>query len=120
MSNICQISRVVIHFAIGPYNTSSEGEGIPNAPNGDASCPGLVGKNALEKKAKFVKLLERAEEEGATARKQGLDLMSKSGNVHKCKTCEKIDRRDRLLAHFLYKHLGLKTWRCVLWYVCFH
>ena len=47
-SNICQIIRMVIHFAIMPYNTILEGEGAASAQTGDAPCPGLVGQNAAE------------------------------------------------------------------------
>jgi len=108
---------MVIHFAI---NTRLEGEGAASAPTGDASCPGLVGRNETEKTANFIKLVKIADEGGAETRKLGLDLMSTDGKVHTCDTCGKIDRRDRLLAHIVYKHLGFKTWACPLWYVCFH
>jgi hypothetical protein len=30
----------------------------------------------------------------------------------------KKQRRDRVLAHILYAHLGLKPWVCPLWCVC--
>ena len=117
MSNVCQISRMVIHFVI---NTRLEGEGAASAPTGDAPCPGLSGQNAAEKNANFAELLEIADEGGAETRRLGLNLMSINGKTHTCTKCGKVDRWDRLLAHIVYKHLGFKTWACPLWYVRFH
>jgi len=105
---------MVIHFAI---NTRLGGEGTASAPTGDAPCPGLVGRNKAEKTENLINLLKIAYEAGAETRKLGLGLMSTNGKTHTCDTCGKIDRRDRLLAHVVYKHLGFKTWICPLWYV---
>ena len=65
-------------------------------------------------------LLKMADDEGAEARKQGLSKITQSGNTSMCIECGKTARRDRLLAHVVYKHLDLKTWACPLWCVCFY
>lgn len=118
MSNFCHISQKLIHSAIRPYNTRREGETA--AASGDVPCPGLVGRNAVEKTEHFAELMETANKEGAEARKAGLGLISTNDNTYQCKVCHKQDRRDRLLAHVVYKHLGFKTWACPLWFVYFH
>ena len=117
MSNVCQISRVVIHSVV---NTRLEGEGAASAPTSDAPCPGLLGRNAAERNRNLAKLLEHAEERGAETRNLGLELMSTNKKTHTCDECGKVDRRGRLLSHIAYKHQGHKTWACPQWYVCFH
>ena len=72
MTNICQIGRMVIHFAIMPYNKILEGEGAASAPTGDAPCPGLVGQNAEEKTTSLIEQSEMADERGAETRGLGL------------------------------------------------
>jgi len=68
----------------------------------------------------LVTLLEIAEADGAAAREAGPEAISTNGNGCKCIICGKSDkRRDRILTHVLYKHLGLKTWACPLWFVFF-
>ena len=108
---------MVIHSVI---NTRPEGEGAASAPTDEAPCPGLIGRDMAEKKSNLVELLLRAEEGGAEIRRLGLGLISIKGKSHTCDRCGKVDRRDRLLSHTVYKHLGYKTWACPHWYVCFH
>ena len=111
VSNICWIRSLVIHSFI---------DAAVSAPTDDLPCPGLAGRNQAETKAELAELLKMADDEGAEARKQGLDKITQSGNTSKCIECGKTARRDRLLAHVVYKHLDLRTWACPLWCVCFY
>ena len=63
---------------------------------------------------------ESAYEEGAEARKQGLGKITQSGDTSMYINCGKTARRERVLAHVLYKHMDMKTWSYPLWCVCFH
>ena len=119
VSNICWISHLVIYPFIRPYDSGHEVDAV-SAPTDDLPCPGLAGRNQAETKVELAELLKMADDEGAEARKQGLGKITQSGDTSKCIECGKTARRDRLLAHVVYKHLDLKTWACPLWYVCFY
>jgi len=84
----------------------------------DILCPGLSGKNKADIKSALNSLLATAEADGAEARKAGLSKITQNGGTSKCNECGKINRRDRLLDHVAFKHLGLRTWSCPLWCVC--
>jgi len=117
------------------YSSSSEAEVAPApapvpvpvpapapapAPPGatqDLPCPGISGQDDADIREELIKLLEIAEGTGSNAREQGLEKISKNvtgDRRYKCTECGKKGRRDRLLAHVLYKHLHLKTWGCPL------
>ena len=120
VSNICWISQLVIHSVIRPYDSGHEVDAAVSAPTDDLPCPGLAGRNQAETKAELADLLKMADEEGAEARKGGLIKITQSGDASICIECGKTARRDRVLAHVLYKHMDLKTWACPLWCACFH
>jgi hypothetical protein len=120
VSNICRISRLVIHPVSMPYNSSSEVEAPTSSLVNDLPCPGLGGQSEADVQEELANLLELADAHGAEARELGLDGVSREGSLYKCITCGKAGRRDRLLAHVVYKHLDIKAWGCPLWFVCFH
>ena len=115
MSNICRISQLVIHLIIRPHN---DGEAATNAPNIRA-CPGLKGTKD-EWKNELREYLEHAESDGADVRQEASQKIRKDGSSHRCIECGKTKkRRDRMVTHVIYEHLGLKPWPCPLWCVRF-
>jgi len=61
-----------------------------------------------------------AKADSAKDHKSGLGYITQKGDTYKCIECGKTGRRDRLVAHVMFKHLQLKTWACPLWCVCSH
>jgi len=110
---------MVIHTTIRPYIPTHEGKAAGGVPTRRHTCPGIGGPNGRKRKAEIGALLQTADDSGAEARVPGLACMVRDEKGHQCQTCGQRDRRDRLLSHILLKHLGLKTWVCPLWFVCF-
>jgi hypothetical protein len=91
-----------------------------SAPTDAAPC-GVTGRTEAERKRELTRLLDLAEEAGATDRKRGLEMVRRTTEGHyECTECKWKGRRDRTLAHVLGAHLRSKTWACPHWYVCFH
>jgi hypothetical protein len=84
-----------------------------------APCPGPSIRDGVEGRAEIANLLKVAEKNGADARKLGVGSLVKFGKKYECQSCQKRDRRDRLLSHVLLDHFQIKTWACPLWFVCF-
>ena len=119
MSNIFRINRLVAHPVNGPRYSSSEEETPSDALASDPHCPGIAGPNEAEMKVKLARLLKIAHTDGAEARNRALQKIIKDSGTFKCIDCGKTGRRDRLVAHAIYKHLDMKAWECPLWCVCF-
>jgi hypothetical protein len=122
-SNICCIRRLLTHPFIRPYNSShhadADADAAASAATDDLPCPGLSGKNKAENRVHLKELLATAEADGAEARKPAQGKLTQDGDTSRCIECGKTGRRDRLVAHVVYKHLDQKTWVCPLWCVCF-